>query len=278
MPLSAEQADYFILLNPADFTIANSYEQTLDAEDAKKLGNGVPFRLMAKDVVLGDQISHAARLELLGKTFTLAKNENGSFVGDDGTSKTVVKNATVIGDTIVLTEGSSATVVSPLGESRVVPAGTTLIRIFSSGSKWYVALRGSPMLFGWCSQLPGSTWRKGVSGTSQKSSGTNGLSDELQQKIIARFTNANETYTTFFDHFNEQSGSQKTIPRWTWRVEGKTMRVTLNQPYARTGELDGSTEYVVRDIENLLLGTSLRVLYDNGELLVQPKAFLRSGE
>ena len=95
------------------------------------------------------------------------------------------------------------------------------------------------------------------------------LSKIIQKRILTRIVSTNALYRKTFSHFNSITGGEKTIPRWRCECREDRIRCELSRPYRNTDELSASTRSLVEDLQNLLVGTDLRVVQRSGELVIE---------
>ena len=120
-------------------------------------------------------------------------------------------------------------------------------------------------MYGWCSLSDKSAWQPVI--RVKKVDTT--LKSDLAERIIERIKRANETYEQYFERFNIITGKRKSIPQWRYSYSEELIRCTLTDPYKESNLLEESTQYLVQDIENLLLGKPFIVHYRDGEILIQ---------
>jgi hypothetical protein len=267
---SQSKADYYIISNPADYNIANQYQQTMSgAEKRDKLADA-PLRVVNPDRISGDQISHVAKCVYNGEDYFLLKNDDGKFVGETKSGRRSFQNCTVIEDTVVIAAGGLVKIVSLSGQVRMPGKGVEVIRFFKSGPRYYVGLAGEKAAFGWSDMEPVSAWRKAEKAVADKSPDADSAIPELyRQRIREKIAAANESYKACFDHFNAQSNDQKSPPSWSCENSGAEMRCELSGPWKNGDRLSESTEALVQELENVLLGSDFGVKYNDGVMEIK---------
>ncbi len=269
---SQKSADFAILSQPRDYTILNQYQQPLSDAEKKSLGVNLPAQIENDDELLGDQITHALRFDFDGRTWFLQKDEAGNLIGDRGKQfRQMFRKCTVLGDTLLITEDRAVPFSEkfpPAGQGKSLGKGEAVVRIFSTGQFVYVKRGDARAEYGWCSFARRSAW-KAVEHAVEK---PQALTGHLSDQIVRRFAEANKVYKEYFDHFNEFTHQEKTVPAWQCEASGNEVRCTLNLPYRNSSQLEESTQYLVRDVENMLIGKHYEVVGGKGEILVKPKA------
>jgi hypothetical protein len=144
-------------------------------------------------------------------------------------------------------------------------AGDIAVRLFRSGEYYYLRLPGKRDRYGWCGLSPAGAWEVYVSGKKAVVA----LDHDRRGRIEARLAKANETYRESFAEFNRITGQSRGEPAWqVQETEGEGIRCVLTGNQAAVSALAGSTRYLIRDIENVLIGTGLAVRYEDGAIVV----------
>lgn len=264
------KSEYFIIVDPAVYTIYNQYEQPIAASEKGDFAACAPLRVMDQDVVLGDQITHALKFGLDGKTFFLIKGDDKKFSGEKSRAgRQSIKECEVIEDTVEAA-GSGLRYTTISGKSFLIEKGVRVHRIFKSGGRFYIRTDGR---YGWSPLEPRSAWRKiaSVKAVAVSAGSDTGMTEAIRNRILTRFASANESYTKMFSHFNSFSGDGKSIPRWSCGFSASRCLCTLGEPYKTGDELYESTAALVHDLENLLLGTRFRVRQASGEIVIEKR-------
>jgi hypothetical protein len=268
---SQPSADFLILSQPHDYTIFNQYQQPLSDAEKKLLAANAPLQIVNDNEILGDQITHALRFVFDGKTWFIQKDETGNFTGDKGKQfRQVLKKCAIIGDTVQILADRAVSFSEkypPGAEAGWLKKGEQVIRLFSYGGSYCVKRSGAKTQYGWGRFGAKNGWKR-LEQVVEKSQGITGI---LTERVIARFKSANETYAEYFVHFDKLTGQEKTVPAWRCEVQGNEVHCSLNAPYTSTSRLDESTQYLVRDLENMIIGKQYDVLYEKGEIIIKPK-------
>jgi hypothetical protein len=269
---SQKTADFLILDHPQKYAIFDQYQQPVPQSGRDAFVPGIPLQIISSDDMLGDQITHALRGAFDGKTWYLQKDDAGNLAGADaGESRHIYKGCEIGSDTVEITK-EKAIAFSEIGKDRIfLNRQEKVIRIFRSKDQWYLRRRsGGTVRYGWSSFSNSGAWRRVVAAVAAVDTG---ISDYLQDRLIERFRIANAAYQQYFGHFNTVTGKDKTVPAWRWelRPQAREVHFFLNDPYRTGSGLDESTRYLVRDLENMLIGRQYDVVCDKGDIMVRPK-------
>ena len=267
-------ADFIIIASPAEYAIYNQYEQPLSEDEKAVFVPYSPFMIVQKDMMLGDQITHALKFAFQQRMYYLLKDEDGKFTGEKQNSgRKILRGVELIEDTIESLAGG-LTMASGEGMSVVIPKGTRMERIFRSGPRYYCAAIFGRTTYGWSSLEPRYAWRnvdKGISAGIPARADT-GLSEMLRQRIMARFASANDSYKAFFYHFNSMSGDEKAVPGWCCEKNGSRMVCRLTGSPSNNNQLSESLKVLEQDIGNLLMGTDFKAIGVNGEIVIEKRS------
>ncbi len=263
-------ADYIILSHPDDYTILNQYQQPISTSEKALFVSFCPLRMQNDHEILGDQITRAMRVEFAGNTWFLQENDAGILLGDRGRQyRPVYKQCDVLNDTVRV-DADRAVPFSekfpPARQGEYLEKGEIVVRLFSYGAYCCVMRNGARVRYGWCSFSRKASWKR-VETTTEEPQGLTGF---ISDRIVSRFAAANKTYKEYFEHFNALTHQDKSIPVWHCTVKGSEMRCSLHAPSDLSEQLDASTQYLVRDIENLLIGKHYSVILDKEDIIVRP--------
>ena len=270
--LSANATDMVILESPQSFSICNQFEQPLSASDKAGVLPFSPFQIIKPDILLGDGITRAMECLYSQKTYYLLKDERGGIIGDKGQMK-LFKACVLVGDTVEIIKGntvafSEKSPTFPATSGTALPKGGRLIVLFKHGNAYY-SLQTAPIeRFGWIAASSRDSWKhvKQAAPIIDTS-----ITEALRTQIAARIESANALYKTFFDRFNGGGGRQKSVPQWS-ETRGRTEYFwILSEPYGHTGELDESAAYLVKDLQDILIGKPYSVRCEKGRIIISPK-------
>jgi hypothetical protein len=275
---SQPTADFLILSQPRDYTILNQYQQPITDAEKKLFVANAPLQIVNDNEILGDQLTRTLRFVFEGRTWFIEKDETGNFKGDKGKQfRQVLKKCVIIADTVQIQADRAVSFSEkyPPGlESGWLKKGELVIRLFSCGGSCCVKRPGAKPEYGWGRFGPKTGWKRLEQGAEKPQ----GLTDMLTERIVSRFKAANQTYAEYFSHFDKLTGQEKTVPAWRCEAKGGEVHCSLNAPYTSSSQLDESTQYLVRDLENVLIGKQCDVLYEKGEIFIKPKSGGRDGK
>ena len=267
--VSSSQTIYYLLRDPAVYTIYNEYEQTLSKEELSEFLPYTPLLVVDRDMVMGDGISHAAKALLGKKVFFLLREGRGvdRFAGEEGgNGRVTVTGCETLGDTIEVLRENDVTVTPIAGAAPRILRGSKLVRVFRSNGRTYVRCIGEPPCYGWCVLAPGAGWKKVAGGFAAGAVTTDTtLPVGVRKSIIELVGNANETCRKLFWHMNEVTGRDLSIPAWSVDSSLGRLRIFLSPPYDADERLSRSRRELRRQTENLLLGTGFVARVEGGE-------------
>jgi hypothetical protein len=271
--IAKDGADFIIIASPPEYVIYNQYEQPLSGDEKAVFAPYSPFRIVQKDMMLGDQITHALKFAFQQRMYYLLKNDDGKFTGEKSSSgRKIIRDVEPKEDTIE-SMATGLTMVSGEGRVIAVPKGTRMERIFRSGPRYYCSAIFGRTTYGWSSLEPRYAWRnvdKGISGGIPAQADT-GLSEMLRQRILKRFASANESYKAFFNHFNSLSNDERAVPAWFCEKNGSRMACRLTGSSLNCNQLSESIKVLEQDIGNLLSGTGFKESGVNGAIVIEKR-------
>lgn len=260
----ARTADFLVIFRPSAVSLLDKFESPLSNERKAELGTNLPLRIEDLTTTLGDGITPAARVSLLGQTLYLLRDEKGNIAGAHGNSS-LLRNCSVENDTLEVGSGGKLYPQYSLsGNPQSVTTGTLVLVVFRYSGKRFVKVLDKP-LYGWFSGNAHPPARSEIAGG-------RGISraDRTTERIIARIDEANAAYRQFFDHFNKRTGRRKTAPQWECSLQGSGMQCRLTGPSGAETFLSASTEELVQDLKEICLGGALSVRHEQGELFIGP--------
>lgn len=250
---------FVVAERPDRFLIYNKYQQTITQRERALLTPFVPMKIVRANDLLGDGFTPCTTVEIMGELFYLVKGKDGELTGAERAGAIRHFNdAAALGDTITVLTGGTVTVDLPAGDvRRTIRRGERLIRFFQEGDRTYVGTIDQPPIYGF-SRLPASA--RTQSWDIARAAGE--LSAAIPQRVLTAVQEnvgeVNRVYQGLYSFFNKQTGQQRPVPRWSVRSTGGLIECTLqNRPAG--ADLTQSTRYLVKDLENAVLGTRLKV-------------------
>jgi hypothetical protein len=259
----AVQSDFLIITNPDKLSILNHYEQPLSTSEKKDLLPYMPFMIVNQKEVLGDQITEAVRCKNLGNTYFLIKKDDGGFVSTANVTFQKLNGCTVLNDTAEVVKSFVLSQKFPVkGIETPISKGESVIRIFQNGTNIYVLTLGKNQ-YGWCT-TPGVLQKTKKTEKAAKPADISDISLNIQRKI----DNTNELYKAYFGYFNQLTNQQKSIPYWEMAKEADGIHCTLKGSQSTIQQMQSSTNYIVQDIEQLLLGKPFSVTRSGNQIII----------
>jgi hypothetical protein len=264
-------SDFLITPRPSIYTILNQYQQAVGADEQKEFVPYSPFQVANQDEVLGDQITKALRFSFNNKVYFLQKDDTGRLIGErDKNDHELLKKCTLMEDTVEVLKDKAVPFFGrnmPAGLSAYLRKGESVVRIFKYNDRFYVKRNEKTAVYGWVPGYVQNAFRRSIAAPAASAD----MSGYMHDRIIERFASANAIYRRYFDHFNSLTDRQKAVPVWRCETKGNEIQCLLNSPYQTGDQLRESTQYIVRDIENMLLGKPFLVLSEQGSITIRPK-------
>lgn len=262
-------ADYLIIEDPSVYTFLNEFEQVVSASEQKTFLPYSPLQIVSLGEQLGDQITNVSRFIYNNKICYILTDEKHQRIRKKTTWEKIVRKCTVRNDTVKVKRSITLHIKESSGpRTFTVSKGSSLIRIFNTGSFWY------------CIPLSGSGqygWYQGNANVFEVNQKQNSIPvkefviTEISEKIKARLDYANAQYDTIFTWFNTKTSQNRSHPYWSMTVEGNTIRCILKGSSSIYRQLEKSTHYIVSDLEHILLGKQYQASYVNGEITIRPR-------
>ncbi|MGD9200130.1 MAG: hypothetical protein PVI26_01080 [Chitinispirillia bacterium] len=267
-----QKASYLIVKNPTAFTILNKYEQDITAAEKKTFIAYSPLKILSRNTTLGDQLSQALKFQFQNKIYFLLRNENGKLIGLKNTGyRKILQNCIHINDTIRILRGNVLRLSeqSPTqGKGTYLLKNDILIRIFRYKNSYFLLRLGDTNQYGWCNLSPKSTWQKYAK---KQESKTIVISNSIRNRIESKIKSVNEMYVNFFDYFNRIEGKSKSIPQWIISSQENILQISLHKNIGYLNQMAESTDILIKDLENILIGEPFLVKQLNGVISIEPE-------
>ena len=269
--VAQDHADFLILGNPQAYTILNKYEQSLTASERELFRPFSPLQIVNKGHTLGDGITSALKFRFCKDIYFILKDDDGNLIGDKkNLYRQVFRKCKIIEDTVRIKRDRAILLSQkyPSTGKRIYLRQSNLtIRLFKYQNYYCVKYVGQKTVYGWCSLSDKSAWRREI----KVKKVDKNLKSELQNLIIARINVANKMYKRYFERFDAITGKQKSIPQWRCAYNDDIIHCTLTNPYKDLDQLEESTQYLIRDLENIVIGKPFDVHYQKGEITIKLK-------
>ena len=266
---AATSVDFLVIGSPGSCTLYDQYEQVLATARKNALPPNAPFEIVSERQLMGDQITQAMQLSLLGSTYYLLLDEKGAVTGVPASAGlTRYHGCTPRHDSLLVTVASLSLTRHPGsgGSLAALNKGDTVLRIFSWRGSNYMRRCGAHPVFGWT----GSS--KGRFRAVEPLPTVHASEDDfapLHLRIMKQLQAANERYDSLFSYFNHRTRQERNAPRWIAETTGDAHRYILKGSDEVVMTLDTSTRYLFRDIEQLLLGKPYLASYRQGIITIR---------
>ena len=267
-----ERADFLVFKDPSGLNILDKYQEPLSKTGKAVLPPYGLLQIIDTAALLGDQITAAVKFSFAGNIYFVMKDGKGGFTGDKGKeNRKLLKGCLLLDDTVEILKDKAVAFSQedPLsGRREFLSKGEAVVRLFQYRNQYGVMLKGAKPRYGFCGPMPAGAWRK------IKKAEIKAIASIAQgefDRIVERLSSANESYRAIFGYFNKQTGDEKSIPAWAWERSTGEVRCVLKGPRFYPEELKGSTQYIVRDLENIFIGKAVAVTAQDDEILISPR-------
>ncbi len=271
-PAPEPGSDRFLVVERPDRLLAfNGYQQHLSPQDQLAFQPFVPMRILRDHDVLGDGFTPCMRVEIEGTLCFLVRDDNGHLVGDQhaGTLRTV-SGTPLRRDTVRVLEPDVLHLTSADGQhEQPLKPGERLIRLFVSERKTYVKCPGRSPAYGWVTLSPAGE-EKQWGRTSILRTAESMIPGRIRDSIQAALVRTNAILSTLYRFFNEQAGENRLAPHWHLETSGVSLLCTLVDASPER-DFPESTRYLMKDLQNYLLGTDFEVFQSSDGIEIRPK-------
>jgi hypothetical protein len=263
--------EFLIVEHPGRLVVLNRYQQNLTPDELSVLQPYVPMKILKPRDTLGDGFTPCTRVAIGGKEYFLVRENPGRLAGEvnAGALKTFVGSSHPWDTVHVLRNGGLRfSDASGQGES-FLAAGERIVRIFTQSGQTYVKRSGGTRIYGWVNLAPGSEGRLwSLSHLVPRVEST--VPVRITDSVQASLSRTNALLVNLYAFFNSRSRQHRATPRWRLEPEGTVLRCTLLDGSPER-DFPESTRYLVREIENDVLGTDFSVYRYPGGIEVRPK-------
>lgn len=263
--------EFLIVEHPDRLLILNRYQQALVPQDAAVTQPFAPMRILKLRDMLGDGFTPCARVEVDGGEFFLIREGDGRLVGEARAGLIRSCSGELLPrDTVHVLEGGTLQIAPPEGEGgRFLGAGERIIRFFSSGTRTYVKCPGHSPAYGWVTLLPRME-EKQWGMTRPAASAASLIPPSITDSVQAALTRTNVLLANLFRFFNARRGQDKRAPQWRLDVAQSSLVCTLLNGSPER-DFPESTGYLVKDLQNFVLGTDFGVFRSPGAIEIRSK-------
>lgn len=261
--------DFLVVEKMDKLVLYNKYQQAPDSLARSALVSFIPMRIVAANDLLSDGFTPCMKVEINGELFYLPKDERGVLVGSAraGFSR-VYNNVAILRDTVqVLQDRAISFSLPDHSRQRFLRKTDKCARIFRQGNSTYGALLGKRPSFGWVTLVQGGEgreWRRSAATLIMDAK----IPDRLVKSVRTKLENVNEVLTQLYRYFNNRTRQHLQAARW--RIETSAWSITcILEPPPSSSDRPESTRLVTRDLENMLLGTPLKVYTAPGRIEIR---------
>ena len=267
--LHARRGGDFLMVEKAErLVVYNRYQQQATAEERRLLEPFTAMRILKADGLLADGFTRCMQVDISGETFFLLKDKSGKIArsGPLGIEQTF-HNATLLLDTVQVLKSRSVRLYPINAPPVYLDSGEKLLRIFEYQARVYCGRPSNAPAYGWAALTGkggGGAWKAAGPRTSRRSS----IPDQVVEGVRSRVGETNRLLARLFEHFNTATHQEQEIPQWTVDSSRNLLSCNLRgTPHAEN--FDQSTLYLAKDIENLILGTDLKISHTSGRIEIQ---------
>ncbi|MCX6120144.1 MAG: hypothetical protein NTX44_00790 [Ignavibacteriales bacterium] len=268
---SKAAAEYLIVEHSDQLLIYNKYQQRITRQEKEAFVPFVPLRILDSRGVLNDNYTPCMKVELNGSIFYLIKNDRTTLIGAGKLGlNQIYGNVTLLHDTVQLITKRSAVLISPDNTQRVdLRNGEKLIRYFQKGDQTYIRPLVASLRFGWA-RLDGTVRALPPQGKERDNNKNTGVPDKTLERIEMKFREVNTLLANIFMYFNKQSNPKKSIPQWH-SIESERSVAYVLEPALYGSYFSESDRYLIRDLDNILVGTVYSMSYTPGKIEIRQK-------
>lgn len=256
----AHAADFLVVGRGEHLLVYNKYQQQATAQERQVLTPLVPMKVLNADGVLSDGFTRCMQVEVRGQVLFLLKDKEGKLVHSAPLGvEQMFRNATLITDTVEVLRGKSLRIVPLSSSPQYLPAGGKIARIFRHQKGTYCGTLDSPPVFGFvdfAKAREGKDWRVVRKTVAALDSIPAGVLRNVESRIAA----VNDLLARLFAHFNKETHEQREAPRWRLVSSATAISCTLLTT-SPAEHFQQSTQYLVKDLENIALGANLEVTH-----------------
>ncbi len=257
----AAPEEIWLIEHPANLSIFNRYEQRLTESEKTHLRSNSPWRILDPHLVLSDQYTITVKAEFERNIYFLQTDDDGDLINQAaaGLIEKINPNS-ILSDTIRVSE-NGLILRHMTGIIDSLSSGTLLLRLFKYKQRFYVK-NIDTQRYGWIFEKNSDKWE-----IFHRPS----TADAYEQFLFDRIDRVIESYNLrlrkLFEYLNRNNQQQRAPPQWirsrTQAYLKYTFQInTTDQPFRN------SHAYLIRELSDLLYGTSYRVDKENGELVI----------
>ncbi|MFN0158471.1 MAG: hypothetical protein ACKVRP_10415 [Bacteroidota bacterium] len=260
--------DYLIVEHTDRLTVYSKYQQETTGQERQMIAPYVPMKILKADDHLSDGFTRCMQVEINGEVFYLLKQKNGGLVhsGPLGAEENF-RIVTVVADTVQVLSDNSVRFAPMKSAGRTLPAGQKVVRVFRNRNGKYYGTLNTPLTYGWLN-LTGTKEGRDWKTVREIATALDSLPAAVIERVRARLDEANRVLVNLFQHFNGELNQQLQAPRWNIESSAKAIICTLHTTFPPE-QFHQSTQYLLKDIENIALAGNLTVAQSSGTITLR---------
>jgi hypothetical protein len=265
-------SDQFLIVERPDRLLAlNGYQQNLSPQNQLVFQPFIPIRILKDRDVLGDGFTPCMRVDIEGALYFLIRDSNGQLTGTQHAGMLRTVGGTLLRrDTVSVLGGGALVFTCPDGRrEQPLTIGERMIMVFSSEGKTYVKCPGRSPAYGWVTLSPAAEnkqWGRAHIVRAAESM----IPGHIRDSVRAVLGRTNTLLSSFYRFFNEQDGVNRPTPHWQLEVSRFSLLCTLVDASPER-DFPQSTRYLLKDLQNYLLGTGFGVFPSSDGIQIRPK-------
>jgi hypothetical protein len=260
--------EFLLIQHPERLVVYNRYQQQATEAERDALKPFVPIRIVKAQALLPDGYTRCMEVEIDGAAYFVLMDKKGRLSGSGplGSEKRF-HNTALLSDTVEILREQTVEFLPIDAPSGLLQKGEKVVRIFRDQDRVYCRRTGGEPVYGWTSLAGkggGRNWKVLTTSASQLTS----IPPAIVEKVESRIDQTNRLLAKLFEHFNNETHQQKEIPHW--EVESSRTAISCTLESIPGGEsFERSTPYLVKDIENIVLGSNLAVSHSPGRIEIR---------
>jgi len=259
---------YLIVQHPDHLLVYNQYQQRITTGERLLFTPFIPMHIVDLHATLSDNYTPCVKIRLGDDIFYLLTNGQKTLLSSASLGYVRLFNhVKSLEDTVRIIHPTGVDFLSPdkLHEDKLLHGGVA-VRYFQYEGMIYGQVLDNQQHCGWIDQSV-ATEKYTVSA---KSSEHEELSKKIRDRIGGKIREVNSALKSLFLYFCAQSNQQKIIPQWHIAMSDHAIACTL-EPANYANSFPESDEYLLRDLENLIIGTNLGVRSIPGKIEIYVK-------
>ncbi len=252
--------DFVLIENPTQLTIYNKYKQPISEKEKKLFTSFKPLQIVKRSGVFNDAVRGYMEIELNNSTFFIVKLADGDYYGKKASGEWFFyEDSKTFYDTIKIERKIEYTNVKK-NKTGYLEKDELLVRIFESGKEIYCKVTKSNK-YVWIKNSKDD----GYIIINNKIKVSKDISGEIKNKISQKFYESNALMEKIVSYFNKETNKNNKAPKWVVDYSKKEIIAKLSNS---DKNFDNSTRYLANQIENIILGTGLKLKTESNIILI----------